>query len=90
MPTFRKVGGRSFVLRLLNRDMLTSTSSLLLAVLGLYLLVQSVGNYSAFSRSCDSATVASLFNFVNGFAGIACLLYFGWAASRGGPFLASA
>lgn len=65
--------------------MLTSTSSLLLAVLGLYLLVQSVVNYSAFNRSCDSATVATLFNFVNGFAGLACVLYFGWAASgRGG------
>jgi len=77
------------VLRLLNGDMITSTSSLLLAVLGLYLLVQSVVNNAAFSRSCDSATVASLFNYVNGFAGLVCLLYFGWAASRGGAFQAS-
>ena len=64
--------------------MLTSTSCLLLAVFGLYLLMQSVVNYAAFKSSCDSATVAGFFNLVNAVVGLISFLYFGWAAARGG------
>ncbi len=68
--------------------MLSSTSSMLLAVLGLYLLIQSGANFSTFSRSCDSASVASLFNVLNAITGLACLVYFGWAASQRGRLAA--
>ena len=64
--------------------LLTSSGSLLLAILGLYLAAQGVVNYRAFRRSCDSATVASAFNAVSGGAGLLCALLFGWAATRGG------
>ena len=64
--------------------MLTSTASLLLAVLGLYLTAQSVVNFRAFRRSCHSAAVAPAFNAVTGCLGLLCVVVFARAAARGG------
>jgi hypothetical protein len=62
---------------------LAGARCLLLALLSLYALVQCAVNYRALRESCDAASVAVLFNLVNGLAGAVGLVYVGWRASQG-------
>lgn len=62
--------------------MLTSTSSLLLALVALYLLIQSGVNYRTLSTACDRKSVATVLNLFNGTVAIFCIVYFGWRATR--------